>query len=471
MSAPRGRGWPFPYRALRRRLRRALPPAVDLWLRRGVTLWKAWPFLRRLRRLHPDDWGALWRRDLPERLRLAVLYRLATDKRWHDWPARGSTPVISADVLFVSYRAHPDLVKQCIALKRESPGLRCALAVEQHAHTERLCHKWFDEVVALGRPDPPRLLGLLRNADARVVVLRYRDVLFNTLARLLRRGPLVYSPPGFFLSSRSDDQDAARLPRHVPFLADRFLLENAEGVVHFLSPDAIQWFRDHGVRVSCPTAAVYVACMPELDPPVSLPKLSQADGEWHIVHATGVAPNYGDDPFLSLAKCQAVVSQGVHLHVHATYFDQRHPGYAPYVELERRSPYFHIEDQVEFDDLLTLMTRYDYAWKHWDTSGDRIWPAFSSYLTPNFHAYVQSGLPLLMSPQGPPLEVRMAQEQGIGVFVGEDDLPRLRRTLEENRANLPELQQRVQRAKAGAFAYDACSLMGVVGPHLLGVTS
>ena len=204
-----------------------------------------------------------------------------------------------------------------------------------------------------------------------------------------------------------------------------------------------------------------------------LPKLSDADGEWHIVHATGVpeitpywTPEMGRDAILNLAKCEQVVNQGIHLHVYATHFSRRAPGYAPYVELERRSRYFHIEQQLEFDDLLTAMTQYDYAWKHWDYTGIAIWPIFYQHLTPNFLAYIQSGLPFLMSPAAVPLEVEMARKHGIGLFVPEDELSRAKEFLDGNKEDLPAMRRRVAEARKTAFNYDAKSLLKVVGPYL-----
>ena len=438
--------------------------------------WRIATFLPRLRWRDAQAYDTLMRSDLPAGLRRIVFTRLATEAAWRAWPDAKLTAKMTADVLFVSYRAHPDLVKQCIALKREIPGLRCALVVENHAHTERLCRQWFDDVVVFGKLDEPRLLEYLRQSDAKVVILRYRGVLLNLLARVFRRGPLIYSPPGYYLSSRSDDyNELADREMTFPEIleADKYLLERVQGVVHFLSDAAFDWFREKAVNLRCPAATIYVACLPELEPHTTLPKLSEKDGEWHLVHATGVPPitdsstaNAGSNAILPLWKCEQVVSQGVHLHVYGTYFDRRARGYAPYVELEQRSAYFHLENLLEFDDLLTAMTQYDYAWKHWDMSDVELWPAFRKYLTPNFHAYVQSGLPMLMSPMGPALEVEMTQKFGVGVLVAEPELPRLKEILDGHRKELPEMRRRVEETKNTVFSYDTKALLNVVGPYL-----
>lgn len=424
-----------------------------------------------LRKHNPDTYQILMSNDLPERLHAIIAARVVTDGGWQARPASSAPRSVSVDVLFVSYAAHPDLVKQCIALKRERPGIRCALAVQCFAHTERLSQQWFDEVRIVGRGNKAELMGILRRADAKVVILRYLDVVFNTCARLSRQGPLIYSPPGFFLSSRSEDYlSDPGLTFDAVFEAEKFLLERVDGVIHFLSDPVIEWFKTNGVNIACPTATVYVACMPELDPPTKLPKLSEKDGEWHIVHATGVPkatnhPKWGGDTFLALAKCEEVIKQGIHLHVYGTYFDRNRPEYAAYVELERRSPYFHIEDQLEFDDLITTMTQYDYAWKHWDVSRKAIWPIHKG-VTPNFYAYIQSGLPLLLSPMAYALEVELAREHGIGLIVGEGELGNLRQILDDNKQNLAEMQKRVERGKSGVFSYDTQSLLKVIGPYL-----
>ena len=142
--------------------RRAIRWALDRFGEGGDFIREQWykrTFLPRLRRQHPADYAALLHGDIPERLRAIIIDRLATEA-WREWPAETSAPSVSADVVFVSHTAHPDLLKQCIALKREMPGLRCALVVENHAHTQRLCQQWFDQVIVFGKRDETLLLSI-----------------------------------------------------------------------------------------------------------------------------------------------------------------------------------------------------------------------------------------------------------------------------------------------------------------------
>lgn len=432
----------------------------------------AWFYLKQLSVKSPSTYKILTSAHLPKRLLYTVTLRLALHKKWKNFPIQSNFPLVKTDVLFASYSAHPDLLKMCIALKRAKPGIRCTLIAGRDAHTQNLCKKWFDEVIFTANGNEPIILAAMQHADAKVIVMRFRDIVFQTLAPLLSRSPLIYYPSGGFLSSLSEDFLAdPELSFDEIFEADRFLVERVQGIMHFLSDGVIDWFKEKGANITCPNATVYTACLPELTPSEFLPKLSTQDGEWHIVHATGVETvnrdsRTGGGAFLPIEKCRIVVNQGVHLHVYGTYFDRRAPGYAPYVELEKQSRFFHIESNLEFDKLLVEMTKYDLAWKHWDLSAILFWPIYFDYMTPNFFAYLQSGLPLLMSEKMPFREKEVALANNLGLLVQDADLENLLSILNQRKDDIQEMSQAAKEASHGVLSYQINNLLSVLGPYL-----
>ncbi len=291
------------------------------------------------------------------------------------------------------------------------------------------------------------------------MILRTRDPLEQIWAAAFWDNRLIYYPPGFFASSWSDDAvyfyQQWRWPRPLIFHAEKLLLERADAVVHFLSDEAITWFLNKGVKVKGPAKVVYAACMPELSPNRHLEKLSRRDGEFHLVHATGVA-RPGSSPTLAgyadhRKKWARIVQQGIHVHAYFSHIDTGDKQWAHYHQLARRSPYFHIERQLEFDDLLVAMTQYDYALKHWDLSRLAVYPEFKNYLTTNFFAYLQAGLPCIVSPTMN-AETRLVQQYGIGVVVEENEIPQLRQMLDTQDNH--KLTQRVREAVGSSFQYD-----------------
>lgn len=429
-------------------------------------------YLQRLYFIAPETHRRLTQAGLPKHLLRTLAFRLALNKNWRKFPALPDSPRVETDVLFVSYSAHPDLLKMCIALKRARPGVRCTLVAGRDAHTQNLCKLWFDEVIVLERGHDLSLLAAIQHARAKVIVMRFRDVVFHTLALLYSRTPLIYYPSGGFLSSMSGDFLVdPELSFDEIFEADKFLLERVQGIMHFLSDGVIDWFKEKGVNITCPSATVYTACLPELSPAEFLPKLSAQDGEWHIVHATGVEtvnrdPRTGGGAFLPIEKCRIVVEQGIHLHVYGTYFDRKASGYAPYVELERQSKYFHIENNLEFDQLLVEMTKYDLAWKHWDLSAISFWPIYFDYVTPNFFAYLQSGLPLLMSDKMPFRERDLALAHNLGILIKDPDLENVAAILDQHKENIKSMGKAVREASTGVLSYQIDNLLKVVGPYL-----
>jgi hypothetical protein len=429
-------------------------------------------YLKHLSFNFPDTYHRLVNAQLPERLLRTVIFRLALQKKWRKFPELPDLPLIKTDVLFVSYSAHPDLVKMCIALKRSRPGIHCTLIANRHAHTQSLCAQWFDNVMIVGKNNDLAMISAIQNAEAKSVVMRFRDVVFHTLAVLYHTAPLIYYPPGFFLSSQSEDfLSDPELTFDETFEADKYLLERVQGIFHFLSDNAIVWFKERGVKICCPDATLYTACLSEQTPSKYLPKLSENDGEWHIVHATGVEsvdrdPKKGGGAFLPIEKCRIVVSQGIHMHIYGTYLDRKAPGYAPYVELEKQSKFFHIEDNLEFDQLQIAMTKYDLAWKHWDISVIPYWSQFADYVTPNFFAYLQSGVPLLMSEKMPFREREIALQNNLGIAINDSELKNLATILKNQRDSIKLMSQSAIASSTGVLSYQFDNLLKVMGPCL-----
>lgn len=429
-------------------------------------------YLLKLRLSPGPAYRLITQANLPKRLQQTILFRLSLQKQWQKFPALTSKAPTQTDVLFVSYSAHPDLLKMCIALKSARPNIHITLVAGRDAHTQKLSEQWFDVVHFCKPGDDASLLGAIQKTQAKVIVMRFRDVVFQHLALLYSPAPLIYYPSGGFLSSMSLDFSVdPELSFEEIFEADRLMLERVQGIMHFLSDGVIDWFKSRGAQITCPSAAIFTACLPELAPTRFLPKLSAQDGEWHIVHATGVEtvhrdPKTGGGAFLPVEKCRKVVQQGIHLHVYGTYFNRLAPGYAPYVELEQNSRFFHIEDNLPFDRLLLEMTRYDLAWKHWDITQIAFWPVYFDYITPNFYAYLQSGLPLLMSEKMPFREKEIALANNLGLLVQDAELSDLAQILNHNRENINRMAEAVQTATTGVLAYPVERLLGLIGPYL-----
>jgi hypothetical protein len=450
-------------------VKRLLPQAWRFWLWRAATgarnlrwlddlsprlyrLTVAW----RARGASPDAREALASAAWPTFARREVLAALAT---YDDRNASGAT--VRADVVFASAPS-PDLIKHAIGLRRTDPSLRLALVAYGLDHVPSLAHEWFDEIVLVDGPQ--ELFATLRETEARVLILRTRSPLELLWAALYWSGRLVYVVPGFFLNSvaRSFRQRVHGISYETGMLVERLLLARADGIVHFLADEAVDDLRAQGIVVAAPARVVYAGTMPELSPKERLPKLSAKDGAIHLVHATGVAPPSSDPDFgrygQHYLKWPVLLEQGLHIHAYFSHISYDDSAWQVYFDLAERYPNFHMEEQLEFDQLLPALTAYDYALKHWDMRGRPIRPAHMQHLTTNFFAYLEAGLPMIVSPTMAQ-ETDMVAERGIGLVIDEEALPRLGEILRS--ADLTVLRARVDEA-AKAFAYDHEALWEVV---------
>lgn len=418
-------------------------------------------FLDWIQRRAPDDYKRLKRKDLPDVVRQRVLRKFASAPYENLYVQTSAMQPIDTAVLYVTALAAPDVIKEVIALRRVTPDLHCTLLTASLGHVERLSRQYFDRVTFFS--DLVGFVRWIKLARARVMILRLTGGMgeFFVPARLFWDGRLIYRPHGFAVQAKSlTDIGWPGWTGEEVFAAEKFFVENVDGIFHFFSPAAAEQLRSDGVNITCPVETIYPACVSELGPHRQLEKLSEGTGEIHLVYAAGISGRDASATAFQLwEKWRAIVSQGIHLHVYVASGVWGESRFVDYRQLAEDSSYFHLEDPVEFDDLLVALTQYDYALQHWDFRLRLVKPGFKYHLSNNFWTYIQAGLPVVVSDTTPG-QVELVSKHGIGVIVSEDAIGRLRPILE--RQDKAALDRRVMEAAGSVFQFQADALWKLV---------
>lgn len=336
----------------------------------------------------------------------------------------------STDVIYCG-TFKPDAQKDLIALRTFHSGLHItALLAGSSVHpgkffTFRLC----DRVVFWNSHD--ELLQQLRSTKATTLLFQGGDD--HAMAPIVCQwsGRLVWQVRESHL----------RIPRQY---VDReiyckavSMAERSDAMVSFHRKEAWEGWKD-SVHFRSMPHSIPPLCIPEMGPKKRLQKLSEKDGEIHIIYAGGLNPVGGTVSHGILfthadfyEKFRCIVEQGIHLHVYTPHTNYYSTGYKEYFDLARRSSYFHLEQTIPFEQLLVEFTRYDWAIMHVTWQLNLFNPGFEYPIQNGLMGPIQSGIPIIVSPTAKG-NAEFVEKYQRGLVVAEDDVPRLKDLLREN---------------------------------------
>jgi hypothetical protein len=170
-------------------------------------------------------------------------------------------------------------------------------------------------------------------------------------------------------------------------------------------------------------------------------KLSEGDGEIHIVYVGCITSLLRESHYYLLNIFKELASQKLHIHIHPTSSLITRSSRA-YKELAAKSEFIHYHHHMDRRKLLTQLTRYDYGWAGLNATRNR---AHLEIALPNkVIEYVACGLPVLAFPHK--AMKYFIERNGVGI-VGEhvDDIARQLAELDssEFRSNLEKCRESV----------------------------
>ena len=218
---------------------------------------------------------------------------------------------------------------------------------------------------------------------------------------------------------------------------ERYCFENCDGIVHKGPPYEIEYYRENGYSIDCPELTYLDYCDEDLFQPTNAPKLSDEDGELHLVYTGQISPDpkFSYIYYIPLAKMLA--KDRVHLHVYTN--ENMYRNAVAYKQLSQKEKYFHFHEPVNYSELSREVSKYDWGiWihpVHGKDNVDRAVPQKNRVAIGNkIFSFMESGLPVVVSSH---LEYgkTITERHGVGFSIRDEDLGSLKRKLENVRVS------------------------------------
>lgn len=301
----------------------------------------------------------------------------------------------------------------------------------------RSCNYGFNKIF---RYDEKKLKGIINSIDADIFHTHAEP---NNIPRVVIENsdkPVVFDGQDFTgISYGIENLD--RKTRE----DEKYCFEHADGICHKGSEFEIDYYRGHGYKIDCPEIQWMDYCDEDLLVDMNTKKLSEEDGEIHLVHMGTVSKNlkYRYKYLIPLGKKMA--QQKIHLHIY--------PGNAleyrtakEYLELDRKEKYFHFHKPLLYKELNKEIARYDW---HSHILENFVGPMFTPEkqrvsMGNKLFSALEAGIPMIVSHH---LECirELTERYKIGIVVKDEDLNGLREIIENY--DYKDLQRNVLRAR------------------------
>lgn len=405
-------------------------------IRRVFQHWRCRRSVAWLQSNAPEVYRRITRKEVPLPIQQHLLRHLASEPYRQLSKPNGRNHSLHTHLLYIAGGVTPDMIKDVIALRHCRSNLHCTLMAFGLGHVSELAQRYFDRIVLCqNHIDMIRRLLEFR-ADVCIVHHRGLTGSWTPLIRLFWDGRLIFRAYPLHARSPRGVMIQQKLDNDINFVGEQYLLEHVDGIYHPYSDKAIDALRQE-MNIRCSALTVRSECMLELGPFEHLKRLSEKDGEIHLVYAAGLSrrrngqllgPSHSDH----FEKWQTIVGQKLHLHVYVPQIitHQNKDGFEDYFRLAARSPYFHIETPLSYDRLLVELTKYDWAFHHFDFDRYPLRAEFAYGGSNGFYTHIQAGNLLLCSPSQP-LYAEIVKRYGIGLVIQTDQWGQLRECLEK----------------------------------------
>lgn len=403
-------------RLLRRWARTVLPTSLRTRIRNTRARLRRPAMERWLRKHRPEIYQRITASGLPDLLSEAIFMSLAGDdyRRLPIWGAQQNK--IETDVLVITPQFSPDMIKDVIALRSQRPNLHCTLLFgPEWLGQKHIAEREFDEIIEYGDAGIVKIIDLLSTANASTTIIRGARSHLDVVMELFCPGRIIFRSEEFNCSNPGYD------PQGDAALAERHIIENADGIYHCWGDQASETIRGL-MDVKGPIENIPSSMIDELGPHEYLPKLSATDGAMHMVFAGDTAKIPGEPEHID--KWKVLCSQGIHVHYYnpvPTWTTLKRA--EPYLKLAKQTPFFHVEKTVDFEQALVELTQYDWAYGHFVPVRCALNPGFEHVASNLMLTMIQSELPMMIRPNARLTFLDwIIDEHAVGIKIETDDL-------------------------------------------------
>ncbi|MCZ7371212.1 MAG: hypothetical protein O8C66_11935 [Candidatus Methanoperedens sp.] len=179
---------------------------------------------------------------------------------------------------------------------------------------------------------------------------------------------------------------------------EKYCFEHAEGICHKGPQSELDYYRQHGYKIESPDLQWWGCCEEELFADINTKKLSEEDGEIHLVYIGSVStdPKYEYKNFIPLIK--ELAKQKIHLDIYPSN-PLEYRKATDYIELEKKVHYFHFHKHILYNELSKEIAKYDWGIDIVkNIQGERLTDEKAKVaMGAKFFGYLEAGIPVIVS--------------------------------------------------------------------------
>ena len=219
---------------------------------------------------------------------------------------------------------------------------------------------------------------------------------------------------------------------------EKYCFEHADGIVRKGPPFEIDYYRQHGYKIDCPEIQWLDYCDESLFADTNTTKLSDEDGELHLVYTGTISPNKKNLYKYFIPLGGELAKQNIHLHIYPASLEFEYLISKEYMELDRKEKYFHFHKPIPYEKLGVEIAKYD--WGVVDASivlpvnfeGVRLTKERKRTAIGNkAFGYMEAGIPVIVSRMYTAYKDIIEKNQ-IGFSMDKDELNKLGKILKEH---------------------------------------
>jgi len=226
---------------------------------------------------------------------------------------------------------------------------------------------------------------------------------------------------------------------------EKYCFEHADGICRKGPPYETDYYRKYGYKIDCPELQWLDYCDEDLFVDINAKKLSEEDGEFHLVHTGTISTDPLTNSFKYLIPLgKELAKQRIHLHIYPNPLEYNIA--KEYIELDSKEKYFHFHKPIPYSEVNQEISKYDYGLlilrqingKIANTEKFKVGHGNKTF------SYLEAGLPEIAS-DFLLNNNKTILDYGAGFTVNDTDLSRLGKILEK--ANYDELRKNVSKAR------------------------
>jgi len=251
----------------------------------------------------------------------------------------------------------------------------------------------------------------------------------------LKKSPFIYFPYDIISHFFGSREEALKTTKNFEINAERYCLENADGIMHKGNPDELKYLngRIHENLNIVPLQLNFMPyCSKEFIIQTNIPKLQNKDKEIHIVSA-GYMSNHQKsiEGFSELVN--KLSRQKIHMHVYMLIDHISKEKEKEYIKnffsSVIKNAYFHLHDSLGPKELIREMSKYDFGFFTYAyTKPENI--EITLCMGNKLSSYLEAGLPSICYEKTKFMS-DMIEKNGMGVSFNLDNIGKLKQKLKK----------------------------------------